>query len=364
MRTPLSSVLFVTVILISSTLASTSLSINNSGSVLTPLVGKWFDYVVVIMMENHSINNTYGIPVPANSWNSNSKTCLGNCTFFDSFANSNGLAEQYTDDSIAAGSVGDYIAITSGYGNTNQGCNSNPPGTSGCALLTNSNIADLLESAGLSWKAYMEGYPLSSGCYNNNAGNPNNYYFAHNPFIYYANIHNNATRCSHIVKANSNSQTISQTACWPTAIPNDDLFINDLNSPATASNYMFLTPNTVDDDHDCNDISVGNAWLNREIPQILGSALFTTRKAALFVTFDEPDCTFSMPTCPSSGPQLYTVWASNPTNPTTNAGFKSVTTYTHYSALRTIEDNWKLPPLIPSTDGSANNMTEFLKARS
>src|SRR5207244_5682335 len=154
----------VVILIVSNALASSSLAIGNSGLV-TAGTGQWFDYVVVIMMENHSINNTYGISVPANSWNSNSKTCLGNCTFFDSFANSNGLAEQYTDDSIAAGSVGDYIAITSGYGNTNQGCNSNPPGTTGCALLTNSNIADHLETAGLSWEAYMAGYPLSSRCY-------------------------------------------------------------------------------------------------------------------------------------------------------------------------------------------------------
>jgi hypothetical protein len=112
------------------------------------------------------------------------------------------------------------------------------------------------------------------------------------------------------------------------------VLINDLKSPSTASNYMFLTPNTVDDIHDCNDVSVGNAWLNKVIPQILGSALFTTRKAALFVTFDEKDCTYSMPVMPDC-----------------------------YSALKTVEDNWKLAPLIASTDGSASNMSEFLRAR-
>jgi len=106
---PLSTAL-VAILIVSNALASSSLAIGNSGLV-TAGTGQWFDYVVVIMMENHSINNTYGISVPPNSWNSNSKTCLGNCTFFNSFANSNGLAEQYTDDSIAAGSIGDYIAL-------------------------------------------------------------------------------------------------------------------------------------------------------------------------------------------------------------------------------------------------------------
>jgi len=207
----------------------------------------------------------------------------------------------------------------------------------------------------------MEGYPDLPGCYNNDIGNPNNYHFNHNPFIYYANIQNNATRCSHIV--NANSQRVSQTGCGTTPIPNDNLFINDLNSPSTAPNYMFLTPNTIDDAHDCNDVSASNAWLNRLVPQILNSALFKTKKAALFITFDEKDCTFSG--CPSPPvPELYTVWASSPTNPTTMAGLKSVKPYTLYSTLRTVEDNWNLPPLIASTDGSANNMQEFLRARS
>src|SRR5713101_6942121 len=105
MRTPLLSVLFVTVVLVSSTLASTNLHINSSGVVSGPFVGRWFDYVVVIMMENHSINNTYGVSVPPNCWNSNSNTCLGNCTFFNSLANSNALARGYTDGGIPAGST-------------------------------------------------------------------------------------------------------------------------------------------------------------------------------------------------------------------------------------------------------------------
>src|SRR5712692_3234691 len=110
MRTPLISFLFVTVILVSGTLANTTLSANNS--VYIPLKsGRWFDYVVVIMMENHSINNTYGISVLPNNWNSNSQTCLGNCTYYDLLANSSGLAEEYTRDGISGCSLGCYIAI-------------------------------------------------------------------------------------------------------------------------------------------------------------------------------------------------------------------------------------------------------------
>src|SRR5947209_8219854 len=132
MRSPLSSVLFVTVILVSSVLASSNLQINNSGTI----GGKWFDYVVVIMMENHDINYTYGVSNP--SWNMGStNTCLGNCTYYDLLANSNGLAKEYTIDGISRSgcSIGCYIAITSGYGDTIQGCNDNSPGSPLCPLL-------------------------------------------------------------------------------------------------------------------------------------------------------------------------------------------------------------------------------------
>jgi hypothetical protein len=53
---------------------------------------------------------------------------------------------------------------------------------------------------------------------------------------------------------------------------------------------------------------------------------------------------------------LYSVWASNSV---TKTGFKSINAYTHYSPLRTIEDNWRLPYLNATTDGAANNMQEF-----
>lgn len=360
------------VILVSSTFANPTLSINNSGAVSNSYggFGRWFDYVVVIMMENHSINFTYG--VSNSSWDSVSKTCLGNCTYYSSLANANGLSEAYTNNPVAGGSAANYVAITSGDGSLGSNCNNGP--TSGC-ILNETSIVDRLENKHLTWKAYMEGCPVGcggapNGCANINGytGGPNWYQPNHNPFLYYSNIQNNATRCSHIVSPNSlNLQPIGPTTttnhCSPIAIDNDDLFINDLNSAnaATASNYMFLSPNAIDDNHDCNDVSVGNAWLQQLVPQILNSNLFKTRRAALFVTFDEPYCTWTSPACPPAIQQLYTIWASNSTNPTTLAHHKSNVTYNHFSQLRTVEDNWSLPTLKPSGDGSSNNMAEFLK---
>ena len=84
MRTSLFPILLVTIILVSSTVASSNLSIGNSGFVSNG-GGRWFDYVVVIMLENHSINDTYGVSNPF--WNNTSTTCLGNCDYLTLLAN-------------------------------------------------------------------------------------------------------------------------------------------------------------------------------------------------------------------------------------------------------------------------------------
>ena len=336
------------VILLPSNMASTNLSAFENAPVVGPPTGQWFDYVAVIMLENHGINDTY-----YNGGNVNS--CLGNCTYFSALANVNGLAENLTMGKVQGASLGSYIAITSGYGNTNSSCNNGP--SSGC-ILNIPNIVDRLDSVHLTWKAYMEGYPILSGCSNTAfSGSPNYYSVNHNPFAYYSDIVNNQTRCSNIVSANSKNVVQNSTGCWPTAIQYDDLLINDLNSVSTASNYMFLTPNSIDNTHDCpNNVSAGNAWMQEMIPTILGSTLFQTRRAALFVAFDEPRTNTNL--------QLYSVWASNPSNPTTLSGRKSNHSYTLYSPLRTIEDNWNLTPFFASNDGSASNMREFFRATS
>jgi acid phosphatase len=232
------------------------------------------------------------------------------------------------------------------------------------------NIVDRLDPAHLTWKAYMEGCPGQcgggpTGCANIDSFNGATHYGPnHNPFIYYTDIQNNSTRCAHIVSANS--APVSQNICAPTPVVNDDLFIKDLNSVSNASNYMFLTPNKIDDIHDCNDVTVGNDWLNQLVPQVLNSTLFRTKRAALFITFDEAGCTNpndGQKVCPgqTAAPDLYTIWASNSTNTLskTKVGFKSSLDYTHFSALRTIEINWGLLPLVASADGSASDMHEF-----
>jgi len=343
MRTSPIPILFVVVILVSSTLASTTLSINNSGTITVPL---WFDHVVVIVMENHGINVTYG------------SSCVGNCTFFNYHASTNGLAENY-DTGGVAGSLGDYIAITSGDGA--ESCNGSPQN---CGPFNDLSIVDRIESAHLTWKAYAEDYPSSCGsncspgkCFTGSSSNTGHYAANHNPFVFYADILNSASRCSKITPANSAipTQTGCGNATTPGTVESDDLLLKDLNSLTSAANYTFLTPNNIDNMHDCltSDVSIGNRYFQQLVPQILNSTVFRTERAALFITFDEPGPFVG------ANPLLYTVWASH-NHAHTKSAFKSITYYNHYSPLKTIEENWSFPPL-NSTDASATDMNEFFK---
>ena len=349
MRTPALSLTFVAVILLSSTVASSSLNIDNSGNVAASPLGKWFDYVVIIEMENHGINQTYG------------SSCFGNCTFFSSLADMNALAENY-DKGGVPGSLGDYIVLTSGVGTVS--CNGSPPD----CVPDVPNIVDRIEGTHLTWKAYMEDYPSPcvsncspiGSCFVGGSSTLGKYASIHNPFVYYHDIVNSTSRCAKIVPANSvippaQATQVCGTSAAPGIVETDDRLLSDLNSVSNAANYTFLTPNTIDDAHDCMDVSTPNLYLQQLVPKILSSTLFTTKRAALFITYDEQDG------YGASIPQLYAVWASH-NAAHTQPSFKSINHYTHFSLLKTIENNWGFLPFFASTnDGTAVDMAEFFR---
>ena len=329
--------------LVLGTFASSASTVGNTGAITTG--NRWFDYVVVIMLENHGINQTYG------------SQCNGNCTFFNTLADTDGLALQYNSGGVS-GSLGDYIAITSGDGSVQ--CNNSPGG--GCGPYKDVNIVDRIEAKHLTWKAYMEDYPgsgsgsgfSSGGCFMTSSGN---YQSIHNPFIYYQDVISSSQRCSKIVAANNNV-IVSQTPCGsgtpPGPVETDDVILSDLTSASTASNYVFLTPNSIDDLHDCpsGNVSLGNHYLQLLVPQILNSQVFKTQRAALFITFDEVDPFVG------NAHEQYAVWASF-SSTVTKSAFKSNVQYNHYYALRTIEDNFGLAPMNVTDAGLSYNMSEF-----
>src|SRR5438876_9843943 len=138
----------------------------------------------------------------------------------------------------------------------------------------------------------MEGMP--SNCYGSDSGN---YAVRHDPFVYYSDIANNATRCNQVVPAATAGSAL----------------VGDLASTSTASNYMWFTPDTCNDMHDC-DVPTGDAYLSVLVPLILASNVFLTERAALLLTFDE-----------GYGEPIYTVWAG----PVVKTAYTSSTSSSH-----------------------------------
>jgi PKD repeat protein len=272
--------------------------------------GNYFDYVVVIVMENHAICDivTY---------------CGGAAPYETELANASGLATNY--HACEGHSLADYLCLT---GASTFGCMSNPdPNSDACTRLAwdSPSIVDRLADAGLTWKAYVEN--MTSDC-RSPAGN--GYAVRHNPFVYYGSVVTNATRCARVVPAGTD----------------DSALVADLASASSASNYMWLTPNLCNDMDYC-PLAVGDAYLSVLVPKILQSTVFTTERAALFITFDDA-------AAGKGAPNLYTVWSG----PVAKAGYTSAVSYNHFSLLSTLEVNWNLAPL-NANDSEAANMTEF-----
>ena len=240
-------------------------------------------------------------------------------------------------------SLPNYLALISGQEFASWSTSDRPPGP-GFSAGNATNIVDTMEASGLTWKAYMEDYPSNCGthcspgnCYMGDGGTTGRYAARHDPFVYFGDIVNSSARCSRIVPANSSGNGAP-----------DDLFLADLQSPSTSSNFMWLTPNVCNDMHDCS-VSTGDTYLSQLVPMILGSKLFTHQKAALFIVFDEGNGDHQYP-----NDQVYALWAGS----VAKTSFSSSNQFNHFSFLKTIETNWHLPALT-SNDQNATPMLEF-----
>jgi acid phosphatase len=218
---------------------------------------------------------------------------------------------------VAHPSLPNYLALTGG---STFGL------TSDCTTcwLSEPNIADTLEGAGKTWKAYMESMPSSSF-----VGDRYPYVQKHDPFIYFNDIRLNTLRCQdHVVP-------LSQMAL-------------DSQSAATTPSFAFITPNICNDMHDCS-VRTGDTWLMHLVPALLATPAFTTQRSLLALTWDEADSTGN-----NQVPMILL-------GAGIIAGFNSSVTYNHYSMLRTVEAVFGLPTLTPNDSGAAA-MTDFFAA--
>lgn len=161
-----------------------------------------------------------------------------------------GLASQYAVatnyHALAHPSLPNYLGLTSGstWGIRDDGYHQLPAGGIGTELTT----------AGISWKAYMEGF--TGNCFRS----PYPYALKHNPFPYYGG------------------------QCPANIVPMTQLS-GDLS--ASTPQLSWITPGLCNDGHDCG-VATADRWLARTVPQIIASQAWQ-QNGALFITWDEDD---------------------------------------------------------------------------
>jgi phosphatidylinositol-3-phosphatase len=181
--------------------------------------------------------------------NENAGTVIQNGSYEKYLASKYATASSYY--SVCHPSAPNYLALTSG--------NSWQCGSDNYSVYDSANIADLVQSAGLTWGGYMESMPLPCDLSNSAL-----YAVRHNPFVYYQDIVDNASRCD--------SHVLNFTA-WSDAVATN-----------TVPNYAFITPNILDDGHNTN-VSYADNWLRGWLTPLLNDSF--AQSTVFFIVYDE-----------------------------------------------------------------------------
>jgi hypothetical protein len=182
-------------------------------------------------------------------------------------------------------------------------------------------IADRLVAAGLDFKQYAEELPAGTCPWNilglHIADKRGNYVRRHVPFLSFREVQEKW--CDHVILVDS--------------ARSDNFFVQDANKGLVA--YSFYTPNMNHDGHDTT-AQVAGAWVKRFLDETFPEKL---RKGTLVVvTFDESGG--------NEDNRVYTVLLGDMVKPANQQDPSALSKrYTHYSVLRTIEDNFGLDPL-------------------
>ncbi|KAG1639711.1 hypothetical protein G6F44_007559 [Rhizopus delemar] len=271
-------------------------------AVINPPQGKIFNHVLQIWFENQDFKTISNVPG------------------FTNIQKHGILLDNY--NAITHPSQPNYVASTGGstFGITTDDYYNIPANTL--------SIFDLLEDKGLTWRLYQEDIP-STGYTGYEAGN---YVRRHNPAVSYDSIGLNATRLQNIVSANQ--------------------LLKDINAK-NLPNWMFYTPNVLNDGHNTNAAYAGN-WLAKFYESTLNNS-YLLENTLILITFDETANYFSR----------NRVWSllfgAIPEN---LKGTTDSTFYSHYSILSTVEKNWDLPNLNRGdTDKKMSNVFEFVASK-
>lgn len=205
--------------------------------------------------------------------------------YISSLASRYALATDYYG--LAHPSLPNYLGMTSGstWGIRDDGYHQLPTTGIGVALT----------NAGVSWRAYMEGF--TGDCFHS----PYPYALKHNPFAYYGG------QCP--------SNVVSMTSLAP-----------DLNG--TTPQLSWITPGLCNDGHDCG-VRTADRWLSGVVPQITSSAAWQ-QNGVLLITWDESN------TADGRVPLLVVA---------PNLRGQITTPMDHYSLLATVSDQLGVPRL-------------------
>jgi hypothetical protein len=244
-------------------------------------------HIAVIVMENES----YGDVIGSRS-----------APFINRLARRYAVAREMF--AVGHPSLPNYLALTGG---STFGISSD---CTGCAVNA-TGLPDQLQSAGVSWKAYMEGLPRP--CFTGPGSG--DYAKKHDPFLYYTQIAQDPAVCSQVV---------------PLAQLGSD------ERSETLPRFVWITPNLCHDMHDCS-VRTGDRFLSRLVPRLLRAL---APNGILFLTWDEGSSDSGC--CGmAAGGHVATIVAG----PGVRAGARLNTQTDDYSVLQTIEDLLGLPRL-------------------
>jgi hypothetical protein len=239
-----------------------------------------FRHVIVVVMENKAKGDVLGNADAPN---------------FNSLASRYAVLGRY--GGVAHPSLPNYLALVSG---STQGIHSD---CTSC-LVSALNLADTLEAAHMSWKAYAERLPRPGWT----GASADRYVKRHVPFLYFRDVLASRARRRHVVPLRQLSADLKARR-----LPN----------------LALVVPDVCHDMHDCS-VREGDAWVGHFVPPLLKLA-----NSVVFVVFDEP-------------PHSYPPTASVPAialGPMVKPGSQYSAQTSHYGLLRTIEDTWGLPRL-------------------
>ena len=197
-------------------------------------------------------------------------------------------------------------------------------------------IADRLITAGLDFKQYAEELPEGTCPWNYSsqhvAEKRGNYTRRHVPFLSFREVQ--SKWCDRVIRVDSSKS--------------DNFFAQDARKGLVA--YSFYSPNMNHDGHDTN-VKVAGAWVKKFLDDTFPEKL---RKGTLVVvTFDESGG--------NADNRIYTLLVGDMVKPANRQDPKALAMhYTHYSLLRTIEDNFGLEPLT-ANDRDAAPITDIWK---